>query len=81
MLRNFLAGTIGDQVNCILAGCAFNLKKRLNALREVIFALVQMKLLAAAVPIEPKHLCVEFKNSLAQLLFRNSPQHHISVYA
>ncbi|MEM6349111.1 MAG: IS5 family transposase [Bacteroidota bacterium] len=33
MLRNYLAGELGDAVNCLLAGAAFNLKMRLNQLR------------------------------------------------
>ncbi len=34
MLRNFLSGTIGDAVNALLAGAAFNLKKKLNQLKK-----------------------------------------------
>ena len=34
MLRNFLSGTLGDAVNALLAGAAFNLKKRLNQIKE-----------------------------------------------
>jgi IS5 family transposase len=39
--RNYLRGKIGDQVNAILSGCAFNLKKIINALkfRQLAFAL------------------------------------------
>ncbi len=33
MRRNFLSGELGDAVNCLLAGAAFNLVKRLNQLK------------------------------------------------
>jgi len=34
MLRNYLKGTLGDSINTILAATAFNLKKRLNQIKE-----------------------------------------------
>lgn len=36
MLRNFLSGALGDAVNSLLAGAAFNLKKRINQLKELL---------------------------------------------
>jgi IS5 family transposase len=43
MLRNYLKGTIGDQLNTILAGTGFNLKKMLNRIKEqILFALFQI---------------------------------------
>jgi transposase, IS5 family len=36
MLRNYLKGVIGDQLNTILAGTGFNLKKMLNRIKEQI---------------------------------------------
>jgi IS5 family transposase len=33
MLRNYLSGTLGDIINAMAAGCAFNLKKRLNQIK------------------------------------------------
>jgi IS5 family transposase len=36
MIRNYLKGTLGDSVNTILAATAFNLKKRLNQIREEV---------------------------------------------
>lgn len=36
MWRNFLAGELGDMINCLLAGSAFNLKKRLNAIKVAL---------------------------------------------
>lgn len=36
MLRNYLKGAIGDQLNTILAGTGFNLKKMLNRIKEQI---------------------------------------------
>lgn len=39
MLRNFLSGAIGDSVNCLLAGAAFNLNKRLNEIKAAFCAL------------------------------------------
>lgn len=39
MWRNFLAGAHGDMVNCIMAGSAFNLKKRLNQIKTALHAL------------------------------------------
>jgi len=42
MLRNYLKGTIGDQLNTILAGTGFNLKKMLNRIKEqILFDLFQ----------------------------------------
>lgn len=38
MRRNFLRGEIGDAVNCLLAGAAFNLKMRLNQIRSSFWA-------------------------------------------
>lgn len=43
MLRNYLKGVIGDQLNTILAGTGFNLKKMLNRIKEqILFDLVQI---------------------------------------
>lgn len=36
MLRNFLAGSIGDEINTILAGAAFNFRKKLNQIKADI---------------------------------------------
>jgi len=48
MLRNYLKGAIGDKMNTILAGTAFNLKKMLNRIKEqilfVIFEILKSKL-------------------------------------
>ena len=40
MNRNFLRGVVGDAVNAILAGAAFNLKMRLNEIRVAHFAVL-----------------------------------------
>ncbi|TRX59833.1 IS5 family transposase [Carboxylicivirga sp. M1479] len=43
MLKNYLKGAIGDQLNTILAGTGFNLKKMLNRIKEqILFTLFQM---------------------------------------
>jgi len=34
MGRNFLLGKIGDRVNAILSGCAFNLRKIMNLFEQ-----------------------------------------------
>ena len=34
MGRNFLLGKIGDRVNAILSGCAFNLRKIMNLFKD-----------------------------------------------
>lgn len=34
ILRNFLSRTLGDAINALLGGAAFNLKKRLNHAEE-----------------------------------------------
>jgi hypothetical protein len=40
MLRNFLKGVLGDKINAILSGAAFNFKKALNEIKAfVIFYL------------------------------------------
>jgi IS5 family transposase len=36
MLRNYLKGAIGNQLNTILAGTGFNLKKMLNRIKEQV---------------------------------------------
>jgi len=36
MIRNFLKGDVGDQINTILAGAAFNFKKKLNQIKSEI---------------------------------------------
>ena len=36
MLRNYLKGVIGNQLNTILAGTGFNLKKMLNRIKEQV---------------------------------------------
>ena len=42
MLRNYLKGTNGNQLNTILAGTGFNLKKMLNRIKEqILFVLFQ----------------------------------------
>lgn len=40
MARNFLSGILGDAVNALLAGAAFNLKMRLNEIKELISLLL-----------------------------------------
>ena len=43
MLKNYLKGVIGDQLNTILAGTGFNLKKMLNRIKEqILFDLFQI---------------------------------------
>ena len=43
MLRNYLKGAIGDQLNTILAGTGYNLKKMLNRIKEqILFDLIQI---------------------------------------
>ena len=43
MLRNYLKGVIGDQLNTLLAGTGFNLKKMLNRIKEqILFNLFQI---------------------------------------
>jgi len=43
MLKNYLKGVIGDQLNTILAGTGFNLKKMLNRIKEqILFVLFQI---------------------------------------
>uniref|UniRef100_UPI003217040F IS5 family transposase n=1 Tax=uncultured Draconibacterium sp. TaxID=1573823 RepID=UPI003217040F len=43
MLRNYLKGVIGDQLNTILAGTGYNLKKMLNRIKEqILFNLIQI---------------------------------------
>jgi len=43
MIRNYLKGVIGDQLNTILAGTGYNLKKMLNRIKEQsLFALLQL---------------------------------------
>lgn len=41
MRRNFLSGEIGDAINCLLAGAAFNLKMRLNQIRSSFWAFLR----------------------------------------
>jgi IS5 family transposase len=36
MLRNFLKGVMGDKINAILAGAAFNFKKALNQIKDFV---------------------------------------------
>jgi IS5 family transposase len=38
MDRNYLKGEEGDKINAILAGCGFNLRKLLRAMRRLRFA-------------------------------------------
>ena len=40
MLRNYLSGTIGDAINAMAAGCAFNIKMRLRQIKMTFFSLV-----------------------------------------
>jgi transposase, IS5 family len=42
MRRNFLGGKVGDAVNCLLAGSAFNLKMRLNQIRASFWDLLRV---------------------------------------
>lgn len=43
MLRNYLKGVVGDQLNTILAGTGYNLKKMLNRIKkQILFALFQI---------------------------------------
>jgi IS5 family transposase len=42
MLRNYLHGELGDAINCLLAGAAFNLKMRLNQIRALIWQVLAL---------------------------------------
>lgn len=43
MLRNYLKGVIVDQLNTILAGTGYNLKKMLNRIKEqILLGLIQI---------------------------------------
>ncbi len=44
MLRNYLKGATGNQINTILAGTGFNLKKMLNRIKEQILYLLFLSL-------------------------------------
>jgi hypothetical protein len=41
MLRNYLKGELGDKINAILAGAAFNFKKALNEIKTFILFYLQ----------------------------------------
>lgn len=41
MLRNYLSGVIGDAVNCLLAGAAFNLRMRLRQIKASIWLILK----------------------------------------
>ena len=59
MRRNFLSGELGDAVNCLLAGAAFNMMKRLNQLKMMpVMAWLIVFQVAGAICIRllsPKH--------------------------
>lgn len=42
MLRNYLKGVIGDKINALLAGAAFNFKKALNEIKAFVFFYVEL---------------------------------------
>ena len=42
MLRFFLKGVLGDKINAILAGAAFNFKKALNEIKAFVIFLSQI---------------------------------------
>lgn len=56
MLRNYLSRSLGDAINCLLAGAAFNMKKRLNQLRTAFFGLIHMFLSAMRANIRQESL-------------------------
>ncbi|THH34198.1 IS5 family transposase, partial [Neolewinella litorea] len=61
MRRNFLSGELGDAVNCLLAGAAFNLVKRLNQLK-MLPVMVMLKLIQLAMAFF--ETCVERLNGV-----------------
>ncbi len=53
MLRNYLKGAIGNQMNTILAGTGFNLKKMLNRIKEqILFAFFETLIFIKTLLIE-----------------------------
>jgi len=40
MIRNYLSGTAGDQINTLLAATAYNMKKWMRLKREEILSLI-----------------------------------------
>jgi len=51
MLRNYLKGSIGDEINAILAGAAFNFKRLLRIYeQELIFVLFRNLLIKLNFP-------------------------------
>jgi IS5 family transposase len=69
MGRNFLLGFQGDQINALMAGCAFNMKKILRALLFLIFSAL----------LKSKYVAI-IKNNLKNDHFRrNFAAHHLAV--
>jgi IS5 family transposase len=69
MGRNFLLGFQGDQINALMAGCAFNMKKILRALLFLIFSAL----------LKSKYVAI-IKNKLKNDHFRrNFAAHHLAV--
>lgn len=51
MLRNYLSGVSGDAVNALLAGAAFNLKKRLNQIKKSFWNIIYSILKSLYIPL------------------------------
>lgn len=64
MLRNYLHGAIGDAVNCLLAGAAFNLKKRLNAIKAALYEIFYLlnHLIQKIIQLKRQFFCLQNPN-------------------
>ncbi len=58
MIRNYLSGTAGDQINTLLAAAAYNMKKWMRIKQQeilnLIFSWIYQRLILVPVNIQPK---------------------------
>ena len=75
MRRNFLSGELGDAVNCLLAGAAFNMMKRLNQLKMMpIMAWLIVFQVAGAI-------CIRFLSPKHHAAYRSKEYHGYALAA
>lgn len=74
MRRNFLSRAMGDAVNCLLAGSAFNLKMRLNMIRALLWAFLRK--LCALWTAQMTPLCRQSAETIVWLSLKGQYRHH-----
>ncbi|OHD95001.1 MAG: hypothetical protein A2019_03690 [Sulfurimonas sp. GWF2_37_8] len=70
MTRNYLKGFVGDQINLLMAACAWNLKKWMNSFIHALFLVLNIELLVLMITLHIKRWKLSSESSAQNALMR-----------